>query len=679
GLSLLLPFVLSAQTDWPRVITDAEGSTIRVYQPQPDSLEGNILKFRAAFSLTKKGGTEAQYGSIVAINVIETDRNNRTLSLLASNVLSLRYSGMLETDKIYQLKETIECGLPGIGADISLDQLVAFMDGPLEARGRSDIGQDPSSRLNNNPPRIIYADRPSMLLLIDGFPRFKNNRDWGLRVVANSPYTIVESSDGWFYLYGGHHWYLGPMPEGPYQHTTYFASELVWMRQDIDFINAHGDEHSDTLREGNAGIRDIVVSTGPAELIQIKGKPVYGTIVGTSLRYVTNTDNDIFLDTSSNRYYVLLSGRWFSSRQLTGQWLNIPSDSLPSGFMEIPEGSPEDRVLSCVAGTAAAREALVDAQIPQTARVSRAAVVQVNFDGPPKFEAIRGTHLRYAINALIPVFYTGTKFYCIDRAVWFVADKVNGPWHVSTDRPEEVRLIPADCPVYNCKYVYVYGETSEYITTGYTAGYLGACVEGSSLVYGTGYYYPSWTDHISCPRPWTYGFNMWLNPWLGWTLGYDFSLDWFNTGVAWDEGYWNNGWWGPADYRPPYIWHHFSGHGLYEKDIQRIAGSNYNNNLYTLRPDVYARVHPDEVYADRQGNVYRHEASGSWSRRQGETWQAVDASSKTELVSLNQLTMCRERGNMRMRNFRQAKAIAGSAGDYVQNASKLFPYVTTKR
>ena len=34
--------------------------------------------------------------------------------------------------------------------------------------------------------------------------------------------------------------------------------------------------------------------------------------------YVTNTDNDVFLDDSCKQFYVLLSGRWFRSGSMEG-------------------------------------------------------------------------------------------------------------------------------------------------------------------------------------------------------------------------------------------------------------------------------------------------------------------------------------------------------------------------
>ncbi len=71
GLILAAP--LSAAVDWPQEITGDKG-TVVVYQPQPDSLEGNILKGRAAISLEMNDREEPVFGAMWFSAKIDTDR-----------------------------------------------------------------------------------------------------------------------------------------------------------------------------------------------------------------------------------------------------------------------------------------------------------------------------------------------------------------------------------------------------------------------------------------------------------------------------------------------------------------------------------------------------------------------------------------------------------------------------
>ncbi len=60
---------------------------------------------------------------------------------------------------------------------------------------------------------------------------------------------------------------------------------------------------------------------GPAELLVTEGPPQFELIPGTELEYVKNTTANIFRDTKSLDYYILLAGRWFRSKSLeSGPW-----------------------------------------------------------------------------------------------------------------------------------------------------------------------------------------------------------------------------------------------------------------------------------------------------------------------------------------------------------------------
>ncbi len=95
-------------------------------------------------------------------------------------------------------------------------------------------------------------------------------------------------------------------------------------------------------------------------------------------------------------------------------------NALPADFSKIPEGSPKDNVLASVAGTDAAREAVMDAQIPQTAKVDRkTANTSVTYDGEPQFKDIDGTSLQYAVNTPGSVVKYRGRYYTVDNGVWF--------------------------------------------------------------------------------------------------------------------------------------------------------------------------------------------------------------------------------------------------------------------
>ena len=58
-----------------------------------------------------------------------------------------------------------------------------------------------------------------------------------------------------------------------------------------------------------------------------------------NLLYMDNTDSNVFLELSTQKYYILLSGRWYSGVAMSGNlvWTHVPNDELPKPFSDIPD------------------------------------------------------------------------------------------------------------------------------------------------------------------------------------------------------------------------------------------------------------------------------------------------------------------------------------------------------
>ena len=247
----------------------------------------------------------------------------------------------------------------------------------------------------------------------------------------------------------------------------------------------------------NGSVPAVFVSTTPAELLVTQGAPQLSPIPKTKLLYVTNTEDNIFLDVSTQDYYVLLSGRWYQSKSLTGPWAWVPGSQLPPDFAKISPDSPKGAVLASVPGTEQAREAVIANQIPQTAAVRRTeAKLDVRYDGPPQFRPIEGTSLEYAVNTSTDVIHAGARYYACHNAVWFVSESPTGPWMVADLIPPEIYQIPPSCPLFHDRYVYVYESTPDFVYYGYMPGYLGAYVADDVVVFGTGWIYPPWIGRL---------------------------------------------------------------------------------------------------------------------------------------------------------------------------------------
>jgi hypothetical protein len=686
------------QQDWPRSFTTDDGTVVKIYEPQPESFSDNVLKSRWAISVLQSGKSDPVFGTFWSVSNVETDRDNRRVVIQSVKVPNVKFPGQVDDNFTSSLKTALETNLPQTAGDLSLDEILSSLDQNLEQK---KLSKD----LNTTAPRIIYSDRSSLLVLIDGQPKLQNNKDWGLDVVVNSPFTIVKPEDGRFYLYGGKRWYTAQAATGPYSDAGgNVPSSLEKVKNAVDNANSADAGYVDSAAAQQDKVpSNIVVSTSPAELIQTDGKPSLSPISGTSLSYVSNSPNDIFQD-QDGKYYVLISGRWYSSSSLTGGWHYVAANALPGDFAKIPEGSPKDNVLASVAGTDAAREAIMDAQVPQTAKVDRStASTDVNYNGDPQFAPLQGTDMQYATNTSSSVILDHGVYYSVDNGVWFQAPSPSGPWTVATERPEEVDRIPPSSPLYNTKYVYVYDVTPQYVYMGYTPGYLNNYIYGPTVVYGTGFYYDPWYNGYYYARPYTWGFGVGYNPYVGWSLGYGFGLGWFHFGIGFGGGYWRGwggGWWGPHVYRPAYAWNRYRTGGFYGRNYYSnrsvYINNNYHSNIYRGRGGVVTRDNhnfgargsvgrpisvnggrpnggfnngggrptsvqggrpggrpgsSNNVFSDRSGNVYqRNQSNNQWQQRQPVT------NNPSVQQNLNREQQMRDRGQTRTQNFNQARS-----------------------
>jgi len=313
----------------------------------------------------------------------------------------------------------------------------------------------------------------------------------------------------------------------------------------------------------------------------------------------------------SQKYFLIISGRWYKSSSMTGSWDYVAADKLPATFTEIPATSKYVDVRASIAGTDEAKEALMDAQIPQTAAVKRGLVdIKVAYDGEPKFKAIDGTDLQFAANCSETVIKAGTQFYLVKDAVWYVSESANGPWVVSDHAPPGIGKVPPSSPVYNTKYVYVYDSTPEVVYVGYTPGYAGSYIYGPTIVYGTGYYYYPWVSpYYYYPRPATWGLSVSYNPWTGWGFGMSYSSGPFRVGFYSGGGYhgryWGGrGYYGPRGYRSSY-------NNIHINNVNINTNRNYNNisnrnNIYrnnTQSAHIQNTVNSRSISHSNQQNI----------------------------------------------------------------------------
>ena len=525
---------------WPYEITVEQG-TVLIYQPQLESFRGNKATFRAVVSAQKTDAPSPVFGVVWFACRVDTDRDTRMVELNDIKVDRMAFPNTTKEQEQKYAKFLEDHIVSWQGMPMALDRLLAMT---AEVEQQKAGPKD----LQNNPPKIIFSPVPAELVLINGEPVIRDVENADLKRVMNTPCLILFSpATKTYYLKGKNTWCSAADVNGPWQEEQKPPGAVVEAAEKIEGRSTAAQEQ----KPKSNVVPRIIVANGPTELIVSEGKPEYAPVTGTNLTYMSNTDSNVFMDISAQKYYVLIAGRWFCGPSLeNGPWEFVPSNKLPLGFMKIPPGSDMGHVLAFVEGTEEAQEAVDDAQIPQTAAIKRSDTITVPYDGEPKFEKIQGTDMDYAVNTAYSVIHCQKMYYCCNQAVWYEAKDPRGPWTVSASVPNEIYTIPPSSPNYNVTNVHIYESTPNEVYTGYTSGYTGSYVQNGTVVYGTGYTYPGYSSPTAYyPAPVTYGYSPYYDPMTGF---WSFTTGLFMGAIIGSAA--SSNWWGPCGYHH-YHWH----------------------------------------------------------------------------------------------------------------------------
>lgn len=655
---------VAQQTDigWPRTV-QSNSETIEIYQPQVDKWEGGKLEARAAMVVTEKDGARAIYGVVDFSARTTLDQSKRLVTLYDIEVTNANFPAAKGEEAAYGGRATK--ALAQWNLTIALDRLLADL-AIVQSEAKTN------DALGVSPPQIYVRTNPAVLVLIDGKPVLQKVSDTSLLRVINSPATIVlEPSSGRYFLEGDGYWMTASSLEGTWTRASSPPASVVAIEKAE--AEPGGANAANAAGSPSGGAPEVIVSTEPAELIQLKGEAQFSPIKDTQLLYVTNTDDDLFMSVPQQHYYVLLSGRWFSAAKLEGPWEFVAGSTLPPDFARIPPGHSKGPVLASVPGTTQAQDAVVAAQVPQTATVDRKkAQFTSTYDGDPQFKPIEGTDMMYAINSPNDVIFVGGKYYAVSDGVWFVSERAQGPWAVADSVPPDVYSIPPSSPVYHVKYVYVYDSTPDFVYVGYLPGYFGAYVWDGVVVYGTGFGYPCWCGNFWFGWPWTWGF--------GWHYGY------WGGGFFWRPWYPNRWYWHPWVYAPR-MYNTWNRRLLYNRSPERIANrpSPGGRSVYDRwqspavtsrhpvalnprgRPGTRPVVPPQrpatgrpDLYAGKDNQIYRHQSDG-WYQRDGQNWKKIQPP-HNQLEQLNRAQQGRTQGSSRVNQFHSAQPSSRPSG-----------------
>jgi hypothetical protein len=707
-----------ADGGWPRAYDTASGGRIVLYEPQvaswPD--QKHMVMYTAA-AYTASGAKTPTLGTLKIEANTQVAVSERLVSFSEFTITESHFP-TLSRDQLRMVVDEITSSVPRNERVIGLDRVLAVVK-------TSDITPKNVDGVRADPPVIFFSERPAILVNIDGEPIWSPIKDNDLRFAVNTNWDLFAlGTQATYYLRNNSVWMTAANVDGPWTPAHRLPDNFSKLPDDDNWKDVKA-ALSD--QKPAATVPTVFVSERPAELIELTGAPAYAMVTGTQLLWVRNTDSDVFRLGKDGPVYFLVSGRWFTAPGFSGPW-TFATLSLPDDFKRIPLEHPRSRVLASVPGTPQAIEAVLLAQVPQTARVNRKDVKapDVVYSGDPTFEPIEKTTIARAVNTDKDVLKIGDLYYMCFDGVWFVARGSSGPWTLADSIPKEVYEIPISSPAYNVTAVTVEGSDDDWVEFASAAAYSGMMVAWGVAVWGSGYYYPPYWGGgfypAYYPRYPSYGYGARYNPWTGaysragaiygpyggagYGARYNPSTGTYARGAAaWGPGgargaaqAWNPrtgtyaqtrqganvyGSWGSTAVQRGDQWASTSrvtnrATGATTRVTQGSGGGGIvSRNTPGPGGAAIGRTDGGNVYAGRDGNVYRHEGgswqkygNGSWSNVQrptgttGQLGAQAGGLSSATRSQLNRDSAARADSAARTRDLGSVKSGARSGGSY---------------
>lgn len=196
------------------------------------------------------------------------------------------------------------------------------------------------------PPMVIVSSSPAELVLIKGTAQMRPVQGTSLLSVSNADHALfMLPADNRYYLLSSGRWFSAATLNGPWRYVP--ANQL---NADFSRIDIHDPQAGvlasvpGTPQAKEALIASTIPQTATVSRTKatlhtdyIGGSPQFDRIVGTSLRYATNTSVPV-IEVSNGEYYALSNAVWFTANTPQGPWR--VADSVPGAIYTIPTASP---------------------------------------------------------------------------------------------------------------------------------------------------------------------------------------------------------------------------------------------------------------------------------------------------------------------------------------------------
>jgi len=203
----------------------------------------------------------------------------------------------------------------------------------------------PTASAGGPRPTVFYSTGPAEVILFKGQPVYSGIPGTQLVYANNTDADlfVYKPTQQYFYLAAGR-WFSSSSLQGPWTYATPtlpadFAQIPLGSRAGRVLASVPGtDEAKDAVLLAQVPtVVEVNPATAAAQVnVVYNGAPEFRPIEGTSLTYATNTTDKVIK--VGDVYYLCLQGIWFMSTTPQGPWKTAPS--VPQQIYTIPASSP---------------------------------------------------------------------------------------------------------------------------------------------------------------------------------------------------------------------------------------------------------------------------------------------------------------------------------------------------
>jgi hypothetical protein len=219
----------------------------------------------------------------------------------------------------------------------------SFSNLPASAEYQAVRKAVPLQKSTRAVPQVLYADRPTELIVTDGKPALEAiaGAD-GLQWVKNTESPLFKLGPSWYFLVAGRWFTTANLDSGSWAYTRELPVAFSKIPKDharaavLASVPGTIEARTAALEASLPTKTRVKKGSAPTVEVTYAGDPKFEPIPGTPVARAVNTGYDVLM--YQNRFYLVYAAAWYASESPTGPW-GATAD-VPAAIYSIPPSSP---------------------------------------------------------------------------------------------------------------------------------------------------------------------------------------------------------------------------------------------------------------------------------------------------------------------------------------------------